>query len=353
MELTINTSKPYKVIIERRILDQIGQTFENVKAGTKICIVTDENVHPLYTKILERGLHLVNLYPHKVVFPSSESTKSFDDLANLTNYLAKQNFTKTDFLIALGGGVIGDLTGFAASIYQRGIRYIQVPTTLLAAVDSCIGGKTAINLDSGKNLVGTVWQPSGVFFDSKVLETLPGPEIVNGIAEMIKTAIIGDSKLFENLETAGKNGLGSIIEDCVYRALTVKKGIVEADEYESNQRYLLNLGHTVAHAIEKCSNYQISHGKAVGIGIAVMARISRIKGILSPESELRIKKLLLSFGLELNCPFTASTLAKAAASDKKIKGDEITIVMPTDIGHCQTLTIKLAQLEELLALGIV
>lgn len=353
MELTIQTANPYKVIIERNILDKIWSNFDELKPGTKVCIVTDENVHPLYTKLVERGLHDAHLYPHKVVFPSAENTKSFEDLANLINYLAEQNFTKTDFLIALGGGVIGDLTGFTASIYLRGIRYIQVPTTLLGAVDSSVGGKTAINLSSGKNLVGTIWQPTAVVFDSKVLETLPGPEVLGGLSEMIKTAIIGDASLFEDMEKAGKTRLGVIIEDCIYKALMVKKQIVEEDETEKGKRQLLNLGHTVAHAIEKSSNFQIPHGKAVGIGLAVTSRIARIQGFLSPENELRIKKLLVSFGLELSCPFTPATIAKAAMSDKKIKGDTITLVLPTGIGSCETVNVKLNQLEGLLSLGII
>ncbi|MEG0919634.1 MAG: 3-dehydroquinate synthase [Anaerovoracaceae bacterium] len=353
MELSINTEQGYKVLIESPILDTIGARIGKMTPTTKICIVTDENIHKLYTKTIEDSFIRIGNTPHKVVFPASEGIKNFENLQKLVNYLAAENFKQSDILIALGGGVIGDLTGFAASIYLRGIRFYQIPTTLLAAVDSSVGGKNGINLSAGKNLVGTVHQPSGVFIDAKVLESLNGKEILGGIAEMIKAGVIADPTLFEDIEKAGKEYLGDIIEQCIYKSLAVKKWLVEADTYDNGERHLLNLGHTIAHALEKLSNYKISHGMAVAKGLAFVCNISVAKGYMKEEVATRIRCLLLAFGLDLTIDYTADQIYERALADKKIRNDAIFLVLPYDIGDTRIEKIQLNKLKDYLKLGFI
>lgn len=352
MELSINTEQGYKVLIESPILETIGARIDKLTPSTKICIVTDENIHKIYTKTIEYSFIRIGNTPHKVVFPASEGIKNFENLQKLVNYLATENFKRNDILIALGGGVIGDLTGFAASIYLRGIRFYQIPTTLLAAVDSSVGGKNAINLVAGKNLVGTVHQPSGVFFDAKVLESLSGQEILGGIAEMIKASVIGDPTLFDDIEKAGKETLGDIIEQCVYKSLAVKKWLVEADTFDNGERHLLNLGHTIAHALEKLSHYKIPHGIAVAKGLAFVCNISVAKGYMTEEVATRIRCLLLTFGLDLSIEYTADQLYDVALADKKIHNGIMSLVLPYDIGDTRVEKINLNKFKEYLALGL-
>lgn len=254
MNINIKTTNTYNIEIERNLIENMGLKMLRFTKVKKICIITDINVHSLYTKHLTDSLTNTGFEVHKLVFDSGEGTKSLANLEKILEYLAEEQFTRTDMLIALGGGVIGDLTGFAASVYLRGIDYIQMPTTLLAAVDSSVGGKTAINLRSGKNLAGSFWQPKGVYFDTATLETLPKSELQNGLSEIIKAGMILDESIFQLLENNDISELGSFIEDVITKAVIVKKNIVELDEREEGLRKMLNLGHTIGHAIEKASD---------------------------------------------------------------------------------------------------
>ena len=348
MELIINTEESYPVVIERQLLDNIANTFKHLGYGTNVCIVTDSNVHTLYTNKLESALISAGVKPYKIVLPPSESSKNLDIASQLIMFLGDAHFSKSDVLISLGGGVIGDLTGFVASIYLRGISFYQIPTTLLAAVDSSVGGKNGVNLPYGKNMVGTIWQPKGVFFDPKVLETLPGIEILNGLSEMIKSAIIGDSSLFNDIERAGKEGLGEIIDECIFKALSVKKTLVEKDVNDQDTRNLLNLGHTLGHSIEKCSDYKIPHGRAVAIGINLISRVAVVKSFMKEPTERRINHLMTTFGIDLTCPYTLDELLKHVLIDKKIKNGIITLIIPLEIGYVQSLEIPLAELRDFL-----
>ncbi|MEE1038966.1 MAG: 3-dehydroquinate synthase [Eubacterium sp.] len=350
MNINIKTEKNYTVEIEKHLIENMGLKMLRYTKLQKICIVTDVNVHSLYTKHLTDSLQNTGFEVHKIVFDSGESSKSFTNLERILNYLAEENFTKTDMLIALGGGVIGDLTGFAASVYLRGIEYIQMPTTLLAAVDSSVGGKTAVNLGAGKNLAGAFWQPAAVFFDTVTLETLPKAELQNGISEIIKAGIILDEGIFSILENTSPSDMGSFIEEVIARAITVKKNIVELDEREQGLRQTLNLGHTIGHAIEKASNYEISHGRAVAMGTYAIARIAEIKEWTKEDITPRLIELYNKYQFDLTCRFTAEEIASYALHDKKRKGDIITLAIPQAVGKCRLMDIKCDELISLLEL---
>ena len=352
MLININTQQPYTIEIKKYLLDEIGVKLLSFKSLSKVCIITDINVHKLYTHHLVQSLTNTGFEVHKIVFDNGENTKSFEHLEQIINYLADEKFTRSDLLIALGGGVIGDLTGFAASIYQRGMDYIQIPTTLLAAVDSSVGGKTAINLHAGKNLVGTFWQPKAVYLDTALLETLPKKELQNGLSEIIKSGVILDKSILQKLDSHEPSELGMIIEDLIISAINVKKQIIEIDERDSGLRQILNLGHTIGHSIEKCSNFTIPHGMAVAIGLMAIVKISEKKGTAKKHMSLFLSQLYEKYSFDLSCKFTAAQLAKAANSDKKRHGDAITIAVPQEFGKCTLQDVNINQLEELFEIGL-
>ncbi len=228
MIININTKKKYTVEIGENLLNDIGYKVSKLTSPkSKVCIITDVNVDKLYMHRLEESLTNQSFFIHKLVFESGENIKNINSLERILNYLSHEHFNKGDIIIAFGGGMIGDLAGFAASVYHRGIPYIQIPTTLLAAVDSSIGGKTAINLSSGKNTIGNLWNPTAVYFDIKTLETLEKKELQNGISEIIKAAIIGDKYLFELFEKNSPKNLANFIFEALVRAIYVKKKIIE------------------------------------------------------------------------------------------------------------------------------
>lgn len=352
MIININTEKKYNIEIKKHLLDEIGVKLLSFKRLSKVCIITDVNVHPLYTKQLTDSLSNTGFEVHKIVFDNGEATKSFEHLEQIVNYLADEGFTKSDLLIALGGGVIGDLTGFAASIYQRGMDYIQIPTTLLSAVDSSMGGKTAINLHAGKNLVGTFWQPKAVYFDTATLETLSKKELQNGLSEIIKAGVILDKTILNILDKHQPSQLGMILEDLIIKAIEVKKKIIEIDERESGIRQVLNLGHTMGHAIEKCSNFNIAHGQAVAIGLLSMTRIAETKGWSEEYMSDYLAQIYKKYQFDLFCKFTYEQLAKASYADKKRHGDMITLAIPKALGQCTLKEIHCSNLEELFKIGL-
>ena len=310
------------------------------------------DIHDLFEKEVSFSFESAGFDTHKVVFPPGEKTKSMISLEKLLDYLADSNFTRGDMLVALGGGVIGDLTGFAASVYMRGIRFIQMPTTLLSAVDASIGGKTAINLAAGKNLAGSFHQPSLVMFDPQTIFDLPNDNLLDGIAEVIKTGVIGDADLFGYLLNVNNPPLDDFVGNIVERSLMVKRSFVENDERDTGQRQILNLGHTMGHAIEKLSNYEIPHGHAVAIGMHAIAKASDEYKWSQHECFPPIDKILKKYGFPLKCSFSPEELAQAALSDKKRKGDKITIVIPLKIGECALMDVPVKILVELFQQGL-
>jgi 3-dehydroquinate synthase len=273
------------------------------------------------------------------IFPSGEQSKSIDTLASLLNFLATHKVTRNDTIAALGGGVVGDLTGFAAACYMRGIKFVQIPTTLLAMVDSSVGGKTGVNLPAGKNLAGAFYQPEAVICDISTLDTLSEDDFRNGCAEIIKYGILADPKLFH---TPIRENLIDVIARCV----EIKRDIVGEDEFETGKRKLLNLGHTVGHAIEKLSNYQTSHGQAVAIGMAIIARASACCD--APEIINKLKQ----YHLPTNTTYSAKELARTCLSDKKRDGDYLTMIFPERIGKCVLKDVPVNELESLIKRGL-
>ncbi len=346
--VNVNASTPYKIIIGNGILSELGRYVSDTLGVCRVCIVTDDTVNALYGDTANDALCSAGCQTLRFVFLHGEASKNAENLLKLIDFLAQNRFTRSDIILALGGGVVGDLAGFASAIYLRGIKFVQVPTTLLAAVDSSVGGKTAIDIDAGKNLVGAFHQPSLVVCDYKTLDTLPRETFSDGCAEVIKYAVIGDGEFFQYLKSGIRNNIESIIEKCV----KMKASIVEEDEFDNGRRQLLNLGHTAGHAIEVCSKFKISHGSAVAIGMVIASKIAYSQGLCTKEELSEISDLLIAEGLPTLCPFSATELAEIASADKKRLGDSISFIIPCGIGNCKPIKIKLDELEEFIKKGL-
>lgn len=280
------------------------------------------------------------------VVPAGEESKSGQTYLELLNFLAEVPLTRADALVALGGGVVGDLTGFAAATYLRGIKVIQVPTTLLAAVDSSVGGKTAINLPAGKNLAGAFHQPALVWQDASLLASLPEAVWQDGMAEVIKYGVIADLALFELLQD--KEAVRNRMEGVIQRCVAIKKKFVEEDELDTGVRQLLNFGHTLGHAIEKATDFEISHGRAVAKGMAMMAEISERQGWCSKETKEQIIALLDLYEFDLTVAQSSKVLYDICKADKKRKGNAIDIVVPEEIGKCRLQRLTIEELGRIL-----
>lgn len=339
-EIQVNASHAYKVTIGSGIFQSMAK---GICGNAKVCIVSDSNVWPIYGKRLREQLCEQGILASYYVFPAGETSKTPENYLELLNFLSANGFTRSDCIIALGGGVVGDLAGFAAATYLRGIPYIQIPTTLLAMVDSSVGGKTGIDLPAGKNLCGAFYQPTAVLCDTDCLATLPEDIFRDGCAEVIKYAVLFDPELFRVLE---RDGLDFDREWVIARCIEHKRRCVEQDEFDRGQRMLLNLGHTVGHAIEKCSNYTVSHGKAVAIGMAMMCRAGNC------ADTARITSLLARFGLPVSTDFPADALARAALADKKRAGGTVNLVIPKAIGHCAIVPTPVEGLKTFLEEGM-
>ena len=349
-QIHVNTSPGYEVIISHDVLKSCGEWLHyNLLSPCKIAVITDSNVSPLYLKTVTDSLTNWNFTVSTYIFQAGENSKNFDTLSNIVEFLAAEHLTRSDCVAALGGGVVGDMAGFAAACYLRGIRYVQMPTTMLAAVDSSVGGKTAIDLKAGKNLAGAFLQPSAVLCDLACLKTLPQSVLLGGTAEAVKTGVLCDETLFALFENGSlSNDPGEVIARCV----AYKAGVVERDEREQGERKLLNLGHTVGHAIEKCSNYTIPHGQAVAAGLAIIARSAeRLNWTLEPVAD-RITACLTELDLPVNTLYSAEALADAALSDKKRSGGEITLVIPEKIGLCTLKKIPVSKLLPVIKAGL-
>ena len=326
----ISASREYGVHIGHGLLNSFATDLTDIKPLCRVLVVTDKHVDEYYSQQVLRALELAGYRADKYVVPPGEGSKSMARFGNLLQALARARYTRTDLLIALGGGVVGDLTGFAASVYQRGIDFVQLPTTLLAAVDSSVGGKTAINLPQGKNMVGSFYQPIGVWCDTDTFDTLPPQVFADGLAEVIKYGILRDKELFEALKCGKIGNVEAVVERCV----KIKKEIVQQDERDTGNRALLNLGHTFGHAIEKASNFTVSHGRAVGMGLAMAARAACRMGLCALQVDRQVEQVLALYGLSSCCNYPPEKLWPLAVGDKKREGDTIKLVLPTDIGHC-------------------
>ncbi len=347
-KVTVNASRVYDIIIDKGILDRAGKLCSTVKKPCRAAVLTDSNVAPLYLERLEVSLRSAGYEVVSYVIPAGETSKSAESYLAFLSFLALNKITRSDCLFALGGGVVGDLCGFCAATYLRGVEFVQIPTTLLAMVDSSVGGKTAIDIPEGKNLVGAFYQPSLVLCDYETLSTLPRDVFADGCAEVIKYGIINDRELFEKLKAPILPQIEDVIENCVCN----KRDVVDADERDTGVRQLLNLGHTAAHSIEILSDFSISHGSAVAIGMAIILRAANSLGLCSKEDCAEAISLIRSYGLPTECPYTAQSLADIALNDKKRQGGSITLVMPYGIGDSRLYKVSVDSLEEIFKAGL-
>ena len=327
-------------------LRKIGTALAEIQRGGKICIISDRNVAPLYMDICRESLETAGYDVREYVLPPGEASKNGTNYLRILEYLAAVPFTRSDGIVALGGGMVGDLAGFAAATYMRGINVYQVPTTLLAAVDSSVGGKTAIDLPSGKNLAGAFHQPKLVLQDRELLNTLPADVYREGMAEVIKYGMIHDRKLFEKLGNPAevRNSLDEVIETCV----AIKKEYVEADEFDRGLRHKLNFGHTLGHAMEQAEGYRLSHGDAVAKGMYWITRISAEQGWCSRETLDVLEQLLRKYDFNLTLPENREEIYGLLCSDKKRQGGTIRMVIPEEIGRCSIREFCIREVRNLL-----
>lgn len=337
----VKTSKNYTAKIGDGLLADVGNRAGQLFEPCKICIVTDDNVAKLYLHTIKESLTKAGFFASSFVFTHGEANKTIKTVSDILEFLAEKHFDRSDAIVALGGGIAGDLAGFAAASYMRGIRYIQAPTTLLAAVDSSVGGKTGVNLSKGKNLAGAFWQPEAVICDTATFATMPKAQYKDGLAEAVKCAVIGDVALFDMLANKQYD-----IEEVIERCIFLKAKIVSEDEKESGVRALLNFGHTVGHAIEKSSDYKISHGQAVSIGMVVVTRASEKNDIAEAGLTEKLTTLLASLDLPIKWNENNESVLENIRNDKKKRGGDITLVLPEKIGHC---VLKSMSLEAALA----
>ncbi len=335
----VKASNNYPIIIGNGILGDISAYLKDVGITGKAVVITDDNVDKLYFNTICTSLKNGGYDYLKYVCANGEGSKSLTTYADILSFLAKNGVTRKDFIIALGGGVVGDLAGFVSATYLRGISYVQVPTTLLAQIDSSVGGKTAIDLPEGKNLVGAFKQPKLVFADTSVLQTLSKDVFLDGLGELTKYALL-DSEIFNLFSLGVTNNLDKLIA----LSIDYKRKIVELDEFELCERKLLNLGHTPAHGVEKLSNYTLTHGRAVAMGLKIIINGSYKKGFLSVDDYNKITSVLGEFLPD--CNFNLVSLASTAFYDKKRNGDTIDIITIHGIGDCRITKVDFNNLKE-------
>ena len=341
--VTVSASKTYDILIGSGLLPSLGAEAKKLGKAKTVCIVSETNVWPLYGKAAQDSLEKAGFQVVSFVFPAGEESKNGVTFLELLNFLVENRLTRSDLIVALGGGVVGDLAGFAAASYLRGIRFIQVPTTLLAAVDSSVGGKTAIDLPAGKNLAGAFCQPSLVLCDTDTLNTLSEDIFQDGCAEVIKYGILYDPELFDHLD---EHGLAFHREEVIARCVELKRDVVMEDEFDTGARMKLNLGHTIGHGVEAKSHFAISHGKAVAIGTAIVSRASNC------SDTGRILAILQKFGLPTETEYSAEDLYTYTLSDKKRSGGTVSLIIPEKIGHCRIVPTPVETLQSFIEAGL-
>ena len=345
--ITVSASSSYDVLVGRGLLRDAGRIVRAVINAPLAVLVSDSTVDTLWGNVAAESLENSGFRVLRYVFPAGEASKNTSEYVKMLEFFADNGVDRSSVIVALGGGVTGDLAGFAAATYLRGIAIVQIPTTVLACVDSSVGGKTAVDLAAGKNLVGAFCQPRAVICDPDLLDTLPDDIFVDGCAEIIKYGMICDRELLDAL-----TGPDFDREEIIARCVAIKRDIVCRDEFDMGDRQLLNFGHTLGHAVEKLSGYKISHGRAVAIGMAIMTRACAKLGICSAcDAELLTQKLK-AFGLPDGCDFDPGDIAAAAAGDKKRRGNTVTLVVPKSAGSCILNPVPVEKVEEYARLGL-
>lgn len=347
--ITVKNSKTYSVHIESGISEKCGELIKKACRGEKILIVSDNNVYPIYGEKIAEILEKENYNVCNYVVEPGEKSKNIENLAGILSFLAQHEFTRSDVLCTLGGGVVGDLGALAAGMFNRGIKLAAIPTSLLAMVDSSVGGKTAIDLPEGKNLAGMFYQPDIVICDPDMLKTLPCEFVKDGFAEVVKYGVIKSESLFEKLNAVdlgsfaeNKELAESIITECV----AIKRDVVGEDEFDNGIRQILNFGHTIGHCIELLSNYEIPHGTAVSIGMVSITKACSEKNICSADCYERLTALISRHDMAKELPFIKTDIVKSALHDKKRKGNNITLVLPKSIGECELRKISVDEISE-------
>ena len=349
ISVTVKASKEYEVIIGSDLISSLGSRLKDFGKYGKVAIISDSNVFSFYGDQVKSVLENSGFETCSFVLSAGEESKNGENYLAILNFLAENHLTRSDTLVALGGGVIGDITGFAAATYLRGISFIQIPTSLLAMVDSSVGGKTAIDLPAGKNLAGAFYQPDLVLCDITALKTLPRDNFIDGCAEVIKYGILYDHELFNHLSTYG---LDFDRETVIARCVSLKRDVVAEDEFDTGARQKLNLGHTIGHGVEAYSNYAITHGKAVAIGTMIVCKSAVAAGICKQDTLKAISNVLSKFELPLKTSATSEELFHYALSDKKRSGSKINLIVPQKIGDCIIHKINVDDLHAFIKAGL-
>ena len=340
--IEVNASSTYPVHIGRGLLDCCGELISAVVKGKKCALVTDSTVVNLYADRVLLSLEKAGIEARLCVFPAGEQSKNLTTYAALVEQFSAMGLTRSDFVVALGGGVTGDMAGFAAATWQRGVAYIQMPTTFLAASDSSVGGKTAVDLPAGKNLVGAFHQPKMVICDTDTFDTLPEAVFADGVAETVKHGLIADADFFRLLM---EEDIREHIDAVVGRNIAIKAAVVGEDEFERGKRKLLNFGHTLGHAVEKRSDFSITHGHAVAIGMVLASRAAEKLGFSPPGTLDTVLACNQRFGLPTACPYSAEEIYTAAISDKKRQGGSIDVVVLSRVGQARTQRLTMEELR--------
>lgn len=348
--LTINmNSRKYPVLIESGLFRTIGNTLGEHFAGKKIALITDENIQKAYGDFLKKQMEDSHCEWETIILPAGDTSKSFDALAVIYKRLIDFQLTRDDVIVSLGGGVVGDISGFAAATFLRGVEFVQIPTTLIGQVDSSIGGKNAVNLPEGKNLVGTFYQPSYVFIDPDFVRTLSDYHMADGMAEIIKYACVADADLFSDLIRMNNHRDATLIESIIYRCCLIKKQMIELDEKDQGIRMLTNFGHTIGHAIENLYDYRVyGHGQAVAMGMQTITEHSEAMGLSGINTSAMLKELLLEYGLPAELPpdIDKDRLIQSAMKDKKRRGNKINLVLLEKIGKGYIYPIEKADIRK-------
>ena len=347
MVIEIKTDKPYEVIVEDGVLDRAGEKIAPlVRPGSRAMIVSETNVFPIYGERLKASLEKAGIHTAEFVFEAGEPQKQLSTVMQIYEALAENDFTRSDIIVTLGGGVAGDMGGFAAATFLRGIDFVQVPTSLLAQVDASVGGKTGVDLPFGKNLVGAFHQPRLVLADPKTLSTLPDAYFTDGMGEVIKYGCIADAALFDKLEQ------GQVIdhlEETICRCVLCKKHFVEEDTNDKGRRMILNFGHTFGHALEKLHNFQdLSHGEAVGIGMVLACQVGERLGVTPAGTGARVAAVLERYGLPTQDSFSWEEIVEATALDKKSDGSTLRLILLTQLGEAAIYPVTRDRLKTLL-----
>lgn len=344
--IQVKTSREYDVLLGKGLIADLPRLVAPFCRGRKVGIVTDDTVDALYASAAAEVLQTSGYEVAKYVIPHGESSKNITTLSDVLEHFATCHFTRKDILISIGGGVIGDITGLAAALFMRGIQFIQVPTTLLSVVDASVGGKTAVDLKSGKNMIGAFWQPSLVVADTQIIADLPEAIFAEGMAEVIKSDLIANAGIVGMIH---KGIIKENVDQMVTSCIGMKRDVVEQDEYETKGlRKVLNMGHTVAHAIEKLSNYSVSHGIAVATGLVWEAQIACQVGLCRASLVKDIREAVDVYSLYYDVPFMVESMVDAMRSDKKNDDSRIDFVFPVTYGKWQEHKLELQELVTLL-----